>query len=193
MTNTTFKEKGFTLIETLLAVGVFAVLGAGIAALTYLFVLFGEQLPQEQLRAKVLGNHQLSLQSLKRNIRESSEILRSATVNAHLYNTGTTTLILRQRAVDAGGSMMAHSHDIVVYTLLGSSPPFSLRKIVEPGAGSAAMRADLILNNAVRELIFSYNHPDLSRATAVSVRLATQKSDNVNSHLATSTINVTLR
>jgi hypothetical protein len=183
---------GLTLIEILLAVGITAVLGVGIAALAHLYLIYAERLPYEQLRAAALRDQQFILESLKRDIRESGEILATTTIDFTLYATATTTLVLQRRAIDANGFVLVNRFDRVVYTLSGASAPYVLRKIVEPAVGSAAPRADLILSRAVKELAFSYNHAVLTRATAVGARLIIEKTAGNRSRAATSTIQATL-
>lgn len=190
--NSKLGHAGVTLIEILLATGVFAILGIGIATTMYLYTIYAEELPQERLRAGALRAHQSALESIKRNVRESGEILPNATIGGNLHTTATTTLVLRRRAIGADGFVLMHQHDLVVYALSGVNPPFVLRKFVQPSPDSAAQRVETILSSAVRELAFSYNHAELGRATSVRVRLVTEKRDQVNTSTVTSTIRATL-
>jgi type II secretory pathway pseudopilin PulG len=185
-------ERGLTLIEILLAAGAFAILGVGIAALAYLYSVYSQRLPQEQLRTEVLRAHQAAVEDMKRGIRESGAIVATTTIQSQLFVTGTTTVVLRRPAMDADGFLLTNQYDLLVYTLSGTSTPYGLRKLVEPAASSSAPRIDSILNSFVRELAFSYNHADASRATAVGVRLVTEKTDNGRTYRATSTIEATI-
>ncbi len=185
-------DPGLTLIEILLAVGIFSILAVGISGLGYLYTIFSEKLPQEQLRHEVLRQHQAALEDLKRNIRESGEIIATTTIDSQLYTTATTTLVLRRRAMDANGSVLANEYDRIVYNLLGTSSPYSLQKLVEPSSGSAVQKLNLILNNSVKKLEFSYNHSVPSSATAVSVFLVSERNYQNHSYSVTSTIKVTL-
>jgi type II secretory pathway pseudopilin PulG len=192
MKNSKFGSRGLTLIEIVLAIGIFAVLGMGVAALSYLYAIYNDRLPQEQLRAATLRLHQTALEDLKRNIREAGEILATTTIDSQLYTTGTTTLVLRRRAIDANGYLLTNQYDRLVYTLSGTNAPFSLRKLLEPSASSSAQRLDNILSNAVKEFALSYNHSDPPRATAVSIYLVTEKTDRGYTYQATSRVEATL-
>jgi len=186
------KSDGFTLVEALLGIGALAILGIGISALAYLYVVFGQRLPQESLRSEVLRAHQQSLELMKRAIRESEAIEASYSIGPDNYVTGTTTLVLRTKTIDATGAVLAGQYDRFIFFLSGTTTPYTLEERIEPSSGSALKQSRSIINNMVKNLSFAYNATSSTAATSVKIELVTEKSDGRSSFTATSTIEVTL-
>lgn len=186
-------RKGFTTLELVMGLGLFVILSTGFLALANLYSSYSQLLPQSSLAAQVRRLHQLTIEDMKKETRQAESILANYTVDSTTYTTGTTTLVLRLRSIDTSNNIISGIFDHLIYSTNTSTPPIKLSKRVVSGAGSRRGSANLILNEAVRSIIFTYNTSTPSLATKVQLFLETSKTIGTVTGATSSTVEMTLR
>lgn len=184
--------RGYTLLEVLLAVGIFVVIGAGLSGLSYLYISYGQLLPEGRLGTEVFRQQQMTLEEFLRAGREAEEILATTTADGTTYTSGTTTVVLRLLAIDSSGNTLDNKFDDIIFYAT-SSNPISLYKRITPDAASARKGTHPLLNNAVEGFSITYNKAAPKDSTKMQIYLVTKKTSANITQRATSTIEVTLR
>ena len=167
-TSTATRARGFTLVETMLAVSSLGLIVALLAGITIdTSRLSGDINAQATLQSQT----RLQLDIITQDIRSSDAVLASYTPSGGpTYTTDTgSTLILQVPAVSADGSstpatfttttqtFAPNAFDVVLYHLVGTSAPYTLNRIVLPSAGSGrAAVADTAIVFNVQSATFGY-------------------------------------
>src|SRR5207247_1000271 len=121
------RVRGFSVIETVIVLSLFAVVATVLAAVTIDTSRLAKTITvQEKMQHQ--SRHQLDV--LMRDIRDAQYVLTSYTSGATTYQSNTTgTLILQAPSYDSSGNILA-SNDVMVYDLVGSSAPYTLNRLV---------------------------------------------------------------
>lgn len=186
-------KKGFTAIELIIGIALFMIVSGGLLLLINLYINSGRLLPASSLATQTRRAHQLTLEDIKKEIRQAKSILATTTVDAATFTTGTTTLVLRLYGVDSSNNILGGVSDYVIYSTTTTTPPLELRKRVVVASGSKRSTANLVLNNAVGSLSFTYNTSTLANATKVEIFLETSRTIGNVTEQASSTIEASLR
>lgn len=169
------------------------IVSGGLLLLINLYINSGRLLPASSLATQTRRAHQLTLEDIKKEIRQAKSILATTTVDAATFTTGTTTLVLRLYGVDSSNNILGGVSDYVIYSTTTTTPPLELRKRVVVASGSKRSTANLVLNNAVGSLSFTYNTSTLANATKVEIFLETSRTIGNVTEQASSTIEASLR
>jgi prepilin-type N-terminal cleavage/methylation domain-containing protein len=163
---TLMKQNGFTLIETLVVIAVFAVV---VLVLLNLFDRHGALYTYEQAQLAVSGGSRITMTEVNTYASQAYRIMASADVGGTTYTSGTTTLVLQIPTVNSSGNIVADTWDYAVFTLTGAS----LTEIIQPDGQSARPAVSRLLSDIVSGLSFTYDNPDLAMARKVNVSLTT--------------------
>lgn len=186
-------SQGFTILELTLGIGIFVIIAWGLGALAQLYISFGDIMPGQKLESEVSRVHFLTIEDLKRSIRQAESVLASTVVEGVTYTTATTTLVLRVRSIDASQNIISGSYDTFIYSTNTTTPPIKLSKRIVPAASSARPPSNIVLNDSVQSISFTYNSTTTSDITKIQVSLTTEKESGAISRGASSTIAITLR
>jgi|GEM_PF-7057564 len=187
------RHSGFTAVELILGLGIFALVSVALSALASTYVAYGRLLPEGRLSSEVARTHHGSLEELKRSIRQAESILTDYAVGSDTYVTATTSIALRLYARDAAGNVNTNAFDYAVYYLATSTSPQELRKRLVADVSSSRKAAHFALNPLVSGLSFSYNNATTSQATKVTIDLTSQKTSGTLIKTLHNVIDVTLR
>ena len=160
-------EKGFTMIEALIAIAIFLVLSAAVAKLflTY-FTLYNVQ----QSTIDVVHSASTLENAVHTAAMQADAIVSSRAFSGVTYTTGSTTLILRLPSITSSGDIIANTYD---YELFYASST-NAYQIISLGTGSARMGGTRRLSNSISNLTFLYNNGTPSQSTSVDALVSTR-------------------
>lgn len=179
------KEKGLTLIEVLVAMGIAAV--AGILLLVIIVNsagLFTEQSSKVQEGLNIND----AVSTLRGDIKQANSVAVSYTEGSTTYTSSASQLVLKVSSIDTSGNIIDNIFDyFVLYLDQGS-----LHLKIFPDATSSRKTADRILSTSVDTLRFQYlnsaNPPvEVTPASATKVRAALTLKKRIGTNFETST------
>lgn len=155
-------QKGFTLIETIVAIGIASLL---IGVLFLLFDNYNKVFKAQQTSARVLVSASQAGNELQNYARQASAVVSSYTFSGTTYTSNSTTLVMKMPAVDSSGSLITGEYDYVVfYTSSGK-----LYEKVSAYASSDRKTLTKQLSDTASSVTFTYNNGTPSSATQVDV------------------------
>lgn len=164
------KEKGLTLVEVLVALGIVSVVGALILMIIVNSAgIFTDQ--SVKVQGGVDANEALS--QMRRTVKDASSVAASYTDGATVYTTGANQLVLKLAAFDNSGNIIDNSFDYVVF--------FRDQKIIRmkifPDAVSSRKPANTVLATQATDLYFQYFNAasppaEITPVSAAKVRIS---------------------
>lgn len=143
------KQKGLTLVEVLVALGVSALVGTLLLVIiTNSAGIFYKQASKVESGLNIND----ALVNFRENIKQSSSVAETYTYFSTTYNSGTTQLILKIASIDSSDNIIADTFDYFVYFL----DEKKLRLKTFPGVGSSRKAQDRIFSTVVDSLLFEY-------------------------------------
>ncbi len=175
-------QKGFTLIEVVIVIGIFSLL---MIALLDLFDWHNKIFLLERADTEATGSARTAMNNMTENISQASSVVTSHTFGSTTYTTGTNTLVLQIPSYNSSGNIITGTYDYVAYYKSGNA----LYQILEAGSGSARKANTKQLATNAATLTFTTDYPlDVAQATNVIIDLQTQATIRGNN---TSTAHVT--
>lgn len=181
-------QKGITLLEMLIAMGIASVVGILLLAIIVNSAgLYTKE--STKLSQGVSSNDALS--QIRETIKESSGVLASYTVSGTTYTSGSSQIVLKLASIDSSNNLISSTFDYFVFF----SDTNKLRLKTYPDASSARKAQDQIFSTSLDLLNFKYynlaNPPlEVTPASALKVKITLslkQKNGNVTeSKIATS-------
>lgn len=187
------RSKGMTMLELVMGIALFLIISLGIVILIDAYRPYSRLLPEGIFRTGVRRIHSETLEDIKQSVRQAERILATTSIDSANYTTGTTTIALRLRSVDAANNLIPGSYDQIVYYTNTTTPPITLYKQVAGAFGSKRTSRIAILNELVDNLSFTYNTSTPRDATSIEIALVTRREIVSMNVRASSTIRATLR
>ncbi len=160
-------EQGFTIVEVVVVIGIFALLMVVILnLLVWNQRLFG----LHQSETQTTGSARSVMNSLERYVAQTSQIQTSRTISGVTYTTDADTLVLQIPAYDSSGTLITSTYDYAVYNLSGTA----LTHILETAGSSDRNNRTVQLSDTVKTLSFTYNNADVTQASTVTIDLQTE-------------------
>lgn len=160
-------KKGFTLIETVIVIGITLI---ALAALVNLFLIFNSIFGYQQAYMKTAGAAGSALAAFEAAVLPAAQVLASHDFSGTIYSSAATVLVLELPSVDSSGGIISNTKDyIVFYTSSGT-----LYELTEVGTGSVRMSGNKQLCTTVSSLAFTYDNVDFTQVTSVIVDLQAQ-------------------
>lgn len=172
------RHSGFTLLETVLTVGIVSLLMGGLALL-FLFFSNLYQYELAYIRAHSAGS---AIRSIAGLTLQAQSVLGSHTFGSGSYTSNSTTLVLKIPTVDASGVVIPLTYDYMVVYVSGSN----LYQQLEPDASSARVGGVKLLTDSLKTLLFTYDNADYTQVTRVTVDITTEvieKTKIVTNHI----------
>lgn len=160
------KNRGFTLVEIVLVLGLMALI---LLALTTLFINHNSVYNFQQGFIKAAGSGRTSLNELTLHIAQGYRVLASQTINGNNYSTGPTVLVLQLPSIDSNGSAINGSWDYVAFYANGAE----LWRQTQSAVGSSRSSGARLLSQSVTSMTFAYDNVDFSLVKKVSIDLQT--------------------
>lgn len=164
------REKGLTLVEVLVAMGVAAVAGALLLVIIVNSIgVFSEQ--SSKVREGLNINDALS--QVRRSIKDASVVADSYDSGEAMYVTGGSQLVLKVASVDTSGNLLVDTFDYIVFF----KDQGYLRFKTFPDPASSRQPSDTILATGADSLVFQYFNSasppmEVSPVTAAKVRIS---------------------
>lgn len=188
-----FNDKGLTLIEVLLAMGITAVIGI----LLFVIMVNSASLFTRQSSNVEEGlNINDTLANIRSNIKQASAVVPNYVNGSFGYTTGVDKLVLKVASVDSSGNLINNVFDYFVFYL--DQKIIHLR--VFPDPLSSRVASDRIFSSSVENLKFQYFNSATPPAevlpidaTKVRVTLVLRQKVGVGFESATATSEANLR
>lgn len=160
-------NKGFTLLESVVVVGVTAL---ALGALANLFFIFNSIYGYERMFLTVAGSSGEAMNALEAAVLPAEEVLSSHDFSGTIYSSATTTLVLMLPAMNSSGDIITGAKDYIAFHTSSST----LYRTILADAQSVRMSGTKRLSATLSSLSFTYDDSDFSRAKSVIVDIETQ-------------------
>jgi len=161
------RQSGFTLIETVIALGLFIVL-----LFAFLQIFEGTQqifLTQQNV-TDVAGSASLLMTDITAAAAQADQVLSSYTFSGTTYSTNAATLVLELPTVNSSGNIVSGAHDyIAFYSSAGNA-----YEIASADPSSARQSGTKKLSDALSSMAFTYDNATYSLVTSVDTDIVTQ-------------------
>jgi prepilin-type N-terminal cleavage/methylation domain-containing protein len=154
-------QKGFTLIETIVAIGIATIILAG---LLEMFINFNKIYNGQQGTARVTGSSAAIANALQTAVSQAVQVEASTTISGTTYTTDTDTLVLKLPSVNSTGSMVTAKYDYAVFYVTGTS----MYEKISVDAASSRPAITKLLSDTINQTSFTYDNGDVTLATKVN-------------------------
>lgn len=172
-------NRGFTLIETLVAIAISVI---ALTALVNLFFIFNSTYGNQQAFMAAAGSAGGSMNALEAAILPASHVLASRNFSGTTYSSSATTLVLELPAVNSSGNIIPGVNDYVVFYPSSAT----LYRLVQAGVGSIRVSGLTTLSTTLSSISYTYDDADFTQVTNVTADIVTQaqfKQQTVQGHL----------
>lgn len=160
---------GFTVLESVVVVGISTM---ALAALANLFFIFNSIYGYEQAFLAVAGSSGSAMNALEAAIAPAERVLASHDFSGTVYASATTTLVLEVPTVDDAGNIVSGAKDYIAFYVDSSA----LYRIVLADEESARVSETKRLSTTVSEISFAYDAPNVEEAESVGIDIRTRAS-----------------
>ena len=144
------KQRGFTIVETVIAISIFVVSSIVIVSL---FIYHTKLFKIEESLSSLKINKSLFTRNFGEAGMSASAVVASQTIGGNPYASSSSTIIFKIPAVDADGDLLANYYDYIVFYRSGSNVFME----TEAAFGSREKSGQKLLTSAAENLIFRYN------------------------------------
>lgn len=163
------RNKGFTLLESVVVVGVTAL---ALGALANLFFIFNSMYGYERMFLAVAGSSGGAMNALEAAVLPTEAVLASHDFSGTVHSSATTTLVLMLPAVDSSGDIITGAKDYIAFHIASST----LYRTILADAQSVRISGTKQLSATLSSLSFTYDDSDFTRVKSVTVDIETQAS-----------------
>lgn len=158
--------RGFTFIETLITVALFAVL---VLAVTQLYTVYGRIISFQGSSLNISLGASGVVDAVRTAGLQADHVVASHTFSGVAYNSGTTTAIFELPAIDASGTILTNTYDYI--GIYASST--NVYRIIDAASGSARVSGTKQLTSALNALSFSYDNSSFPLVASLTVDATT--------------------
>lgn len=156
--------RGFSLIETIVSIGLFTVL---LFVLMNLYVGYGTLYLHNETQFNTANDTRAALRSITPLVLQAYRVLPDHAFGATTYATDTSTLILQLPAIGAGGSVISNVWDYVAVYQTSSS----LYRQLESDAASSRVGGTKLIASTIQSITFTLDNASTTLAKNVTVTL----------------------
>lgn len=161
------KNKGFTLYETVMVIGIFVLI---VIIIPPLFINFSHLFTFQNNLADVEIQNQFAMDAMAEEAKKAKGILPSHTVNGTLYTTASTTVVFEYPVFNTNAQIVANETDYGAF-FLQATDTSKLMFTFEASPSSARSDESREYAHDVDTLIFRYNTSDVASTTVMTVLL----------------------
>jgi prepilin-type N-terminal cleavage/methylation domain-containing protein len=161
-------KRGFTLIETIIAITIFAIL---CFALVNVYLKYYNAYHTQQAIISVAGSASTVANELQNATLQAKQVIISHTFSSGTYNSNQNTLVLQMPSIDSSGNILTDKYDYVVFYASGAN----FYRLVEIDGSSSRNAGLKKLSDTVSVIEFFYNDSDLSKVNEITVDINMQK------------------
>lgn len=172
-------KRGFTLIETIITIGISVL---ALIALASLVLTFNSMYGYQQAFMTAAGSAGSAMNALEAAVLPSNQVLASHSFSGTTYSSSATVLVLELPAMNGSGNIVAGVKDYIAFYATGAA----LYRRTLAGAGSVRVSGTKQLSTTLNSISFTYNDPDFTKVTSVTADVQTQaqyKQQTVQGHL----------
>ncbi len=184
--------KGYTLVETIIAIALFAVLGIAIASFIYIYVEYNDFLLRQSIETEVQNSHWQALGDLELSFHQARQVTSSLIIDGQSYETSSATLVLELYSIDAEQNILENYFDYFVYYPDAASTSILMKRVVA-SAFSSRYSVWQPLNKNVENLRFFYNDSNPASSTKITIAIRTKKEYQGIIKTASTTMEAALR
>ncbi len=162
------KQKGFTLIETLVVIAIFAALSIVIAEM---YVWQNRVYKVQFSQLIVMNDARSALDDIDNYVRSANLVLSTYST----YVTDVDTLILQVQSFNTSNQLIPGVYDTVVYYKTGNA---LFRQVFPDAASNRPAQTKQLAANA-SNLVFTYNNVDFSQVTDISTTITVLDTNQV--------------
>jgi hypothetical protein len=159
--------KGFTLVETLIVIGISVI---AFIALVNLFLLFNSVYGYQNAFIAGAGSAGNAMTAFETAIPQASHALASHDFSGTVYASDADTLVLELPAIDGSGNILPGMSDHIVFYASGTV----LYRLTLAGAGSVRVPGTKVLSTTLFSLSFIYDDADFTKVTNVTAEIETR-------------------
>lgn len=160
--------RAFTLVEVVIAVGIFALISIALADL----IIGNDSLLRSQsATVDVIGSASSMMTDIQTMTLQAKQIAASHSFSGTIYNSASSTLVLQLPSITSAGSIIGGQYDYVAYYATGTSA----YRLVDPGTGSIRTAGTRLLSDTITTLSFSYGSANQTLSTSTVIDIQTQK------------------
>lgn len=160
-------QSGFTLIETIVVIGILVIVMFGIYLI---YTGFYNVYNSQQAQINVSSSAGQSIYEVENYTLQADQVLSSHSFSATTYTTDADTLVLEIPSIDSSGDIVSSKYDYVAFYLSGNN----FYRILAPDASSSRKAGTRQLSNAAQSLTFTYDTATMSLVKEVTIDFTTQ-------------------
>jgi prepilin-type N-terminal cleavage/methylation domain-containing protein len=180
------RNKGFTLLELVIAIGILSIISLILATI---IIRFGIHYQKQQAEVQANLSNRFVLDEISTRIRESRAIADQITTGGQTYTTGATTLVLKPLSIDADGNTIAGTYDYIIFYQNSTK----LNKKVVPDTSSKRPAVNQVLTANLKQITLTYDNPTPASANSVTIDLRTEETLGGQTKEAQGQVKATLR
>ena len=165
-------NKGVTLIETLVAVGLFIFIAM---ALFVVYEVYGKIYNLGAAHFSAVGGSRSALTQLSNFAAQANRVLQNRTINGVNYISGTPLLLFRLPAINSAGKTIDNTWDYAVFYVSSTNFYSYLEKNVSSARVGGGLK---LLSNTIVSASFSYDNADFTQVRKVTAEVFTRAVEN---------------
>lgn len=172
-------RSGFTLIETVIVVALSASMMLAFGLLIY---NFNTMSAYNQASTQSSGSANALMRDIESLTLPADAVLQMHIFSGSTYTSSSTVLILEVPSIDSSGNVIANTYDYARFYVVGTN---AYRRL-EADPLSSRVSGTKQLSSTIYALTFTYNDPDFTEVSAVTVDIqtrATVKQNILSDHL----------
>jgi hypothetical protein len=143
-------NRGLTLLEAVIAIGIATVLLVALASLYAGYIRFYSY---AKATSETVGGANAAADELQDLVRQADAVMSTAIVNGASYASGSSTLVLELPSITASGSVVANTYDYAVFYTSGTS----LYRVLSASGASSRVSSTKRLSETVSSVTFTYD------------------------------------
>lgn len=139
--------------------------------LTGIYLTYNQVYKVQIVYNELNTNSAIAMNRLSKNIRQSTNVVETKTVNSTAYTTDSDTLIIELPSIDSEHNIIYATYDYIVYYIDGTQ----LKSDFEPDVSSSRSGGNSLIAQYVENIVFNYNDIDYDDTDKIEVILSTSK------------------
>lgn len=164
-------RRGFTIIETIVSVGIFALL---IVVLFDLYREYGTLFSLGDTEYSTANAARVAIADWSTYTRQAHRVLASQTINGALYSSATGAVVLQLPAINVSGDVVPNRWDYLAYFTTGTF----FERALQADPSSARVSTTTVVATSVVSSTFAYDNSDLTKVKTVTLDVSSTLQEN---------------
>lgn len=171
--------RAFSLVETVITVALSAIL---MLATAQLYIVYGRVIVFQQSSIAVALGGSSIMDVVRSAGMQAKKVVATHIFSGTSYNSGTTVAIFELPAIDVSGAIISNVYDYIgIY-----ATSTRVYRLIDAAPASARVSGEKQLTNVLGALSFTYDNPDFSSVTSITVDATTSdmvRGETIQTHL----------